>query len=250
MPLESYVECVEPETEVAPIWRFMQYDRFCQMMETQRLYFCRSDLLPGDDREGLPPMDYIREVCAAMGPGHDADYSLQTLKDERKAFFVLCWNLFQMETAELWETYAQSGVAICSRYSSLKSLLDSSSDRTYLGRVWYSARPKRYNILHFITTKRPEYVTDQEVRAFIWRPEMSDRNPNPHDTLSGVEHAFDVPGLIERIVISPNAPPERLQEVEALVNRLGYTIPIGESELTRYARFLPDLATIKRVSNR
>lgn len=207
MPLEPYVECVEPETEEAPIWRFMRYERFRTMMETQRLYFCRSDLFTADDQEGLPPMDYIREVCAAMGPGHDADYSLQTLREDRKAFFVLCWNLFQMETAELWETYGPAGLAICSRYSSLKSLLDSLAERTYLGRVWYSMRPKRYNTLRFIATKRPEYMTDQEVRAFIWRPEMSDRNPYPHDTPNGAEHAFDVPGLIERIVISPKAPP-------------------------------------------
>jgi len=66
----------------------------------------------------------------------------------------------------------------------------------------------------------------------------------------GVEHAFDVPGLIERIVVSPKAPPDRLQEVEALVKRLGYSIPVVESELTRRAAFLLDLATIKRVSNR
>lgn len=250
MPLEAYVECVEPETEDAPIWRFMCYDRFCTMMETQRLYFCRSDLFAADDQEGLPPMDYIREVCVAMGPGHDADYSLQTLKEDRKGFFVLCWNLFQMETAELWETYAPTGVAICSRYSSLKSLLGSSADRTYLGRVWYSKRPRRYNMLHFITTKRPEYANDQEVRAFVWRPAMSDRNPYPHDTPKGVEHVFDVPGLIEHIVISPKAPPNRLQEVAALVKRLGYSIPVGESELTPYAPLLPDLPTIKRVSNR
>jgi hypothetical protein len=48
--------------------------------------------------------------------------------------------------------------------------------------VWYSTRPKRYNTLHFIATKRPEYKTDREVKAFIWRPEMSGRNPYPHDT--------------------------------------------------------------------
>ncbi len=250
MPLEPYVECVEPETEDAPIWRFMRYDRFCAMMETRRLYFCRSDLFTADDQEGLPPIEYIREVCAAMGPGHDADYSLQTLKEDRKAFFVLCWNLFQMETAELWETYGPGGVAVCSRYASLKSLLKASADRTFLGRVWYSRRPKLYNTLHFIATKRPEYMTDREVRAFIWRPEVSDRNPYPHDTPKGVEHVFDVPGLIERIVISPKAPLNRLREVEALISRLGFTIPVAESELTRYAELLPDLATIKRVSGR
>lgn len=104
--------------------------------------------------------------------------------------------------------------------------------------------------MHFIATKRPEFVTDREVRAFIWRPEMSDRNPYPHDTPKGVEHVFDVPSLIERIVISPKAPPNRLGEVKALVRRLGYTIAVVESELARYAELLPDLATIKRVSGR
>jgi hypothetical protein len=123
-------------------------------------------------------------------------------------------------------------------------------DKSDLGKVWYSRRPRQYNTLHFIATKRPEYVTDQDVRAFIWRPEMSDRNPCPHATPNGVEHTFDVPGLIEGIVISPKAPPNRVEEVEALVARLGYSIPVRESELTPYAALLPDLATIKRVSNR
>ena len=204
----------------------------------------------GDEQEGLPPLDYIRQACANIGPGHDFDYSLQTLKEDRKAFFISCWHLFELETAEMWEIHGPAGVAIVSRYSALQSILDTLPDRTFLGRVRYGLKPHRYNTLHFITTKRPDFVNEQEVRALIWRPELSDRNPYPHDTPNGLEHPFEVQRLIEGVVVSPRAPAGRLREIESLLGSLGHSIPVRESGLTSYAALLPELKDIKRLSSK
>jgi len=49
--------------------------------------------------------------------------------------------------------------------------------RTMLGQVRYSLRHEGFNLLRFITTKRPEFALEQEVRAFVWDLAQSPRNP-------------------------------------------------------------------------
>jgi hypothetical protein len=70
-------------------------------------------------------MDYIREVCANMGPGHDCDYSLETLKADRRG--SLFW----------------AGISFIWRLPSLGNLWanDSFPDRTYPGRTSIAIRP-------------------------------------------------------------------------------------------------------------
>lgn len=153
---------------------FFRYDYFVDLIRSSELYLTRSDLF-SDEHEGLPPEEYVRAVCKNMEPGYDPDDTIGNLVQDKEAYFISCWHLFDTETAKMWHGYGKDGVAICSRYRRLKSALNSMSDRAFLGLVRYALDHVGFNILRFITTKRPEFRDEREVRALIWKPEWAVR---------------------------------------------------------------------------
>jgi hypothetical protein len=190
-----------------------------------------------DENEGLPPEDYVRRVCRDMGPGHNFEDTMGTLRQDKEACFVSCWYL-------------------CSRYGLLKRALDALPDRVMLGLVHYGNGHLSFNVLRFITTKRPEFKEEREVRALIWKPEWAgqDRHidvnnkchpkplsgPPPHVPL-GLRRPVDFRKLVEAIVASPEASQDRLDEVKQLVENGGYTNPIQKSSLSGYSDVVIDL---------
>jgi hypothetical protein len=240
----------------------MRYSRFVELMRTAELYFSRSDKFE-DQNEGLPTEEYARYVCARMGPGHDLDNTIGELVQQKEAYFISCWYLFDHETAKMWGKFGKDGVAICSRYALLKAALDAMPDRAMLGLVRYGFDHIGWNILRFITTKRPDFAHEREVRALIWKPEWAGQarhidldnkshrkpltDPPPH-VLPGLRREVDLQALVEGIVVSPEASPGTLGDVQQLVSNLGYTIPIRKSSFTQYPHVVTDLAEIIRYS--
>lgn len=135
MAIESYPDQLEPNNQDAEIWRFMNMQKFRDLIITGELYFCRADLFP-DDSEGLPPEEYVPAL--GLNPFDLLDRrkindSIGSMAQFREAYYISCWHLFREETCEMWEKYGKDGVAVRSRYRLLKSALDSMNDRAYLG---------------------------------------------------------------------------------------------------------------------
>lgn len=234
--------------------------KFCDLMTTSELYFCRADLL-SDEREGLPPEEYLSTFGLHPLDLNDRRELLNHIGSDaqfREGFYVSCWHLFREETCRMWREYGSEGVAITSRYQPLKSALDTLSDRTYIGLVHYSAKHMLGNCaneLRYITTKRSEYEHEQEVRAFLWLPDQQaggnrhyDENgdvhprpltPPPSYVPIGLRRRIDVQALVAEIVVSPWAPSATLDSVRHLVSDTGHKIPVRQSELARYAALLP-----------
>jgi hypothetical protein len=260
LPIENYVGQLEPTTASAAIWRFLDMRKFRDLLSTSELYFRRADLL-SDEREGLPPEEYLatfglhpldlndrRELLNHIGL--DAQF--------REGFYISCWHLFREETCRMWQEYGNDGVAIASRYQLLKSALHAMSDRAYIGLVQYSAQHMLgnwANLFRYITTKRIEYAHEREVRAFLWLPDQQAGGNRHYDENNGVHplpltappsyvpdgqrRKVDVQALIINIVVSPWASSSTLDEVRQLVSYAGYDIPVRQSGLTRFASFLP-----------
>ena len=55
MPIESYLDQLEPANQNVVIWRFMNMRKFADLMNTSELYFCRADLFE-DKSEDYPPI--------------------------------------------------------------------------------------------------------------------------------------------------------------------------------------------------
>jgi hypothetical protein len=261
MPIELYPDQLEPENQDAAIWRFMNLEKFRDLMATGELYFCRADRF-SDESEGLPPEEYLPVLGLNpfdLADRRKLDDSIGSMAQFREAYYINCWHLFREETCRMWEEYGKAGVAVCSRYGLLKSALDVMGDRAYLGLVRYgSAHLTGWNTFRFITTKRMKYADEREVRAFLWildpyaggnrHFDIDNRAhprpltpPLPDRVLDGHRRRADLQALVTEIVVTPWASSTTFSEFETLVKNSGYRIPVQASALTRFQQFLPDL---------
>lgn len=238
MPLEHYPQAgFELLDDRLPLWRFMKMKTFTRFVESESLYFCRSDLL-GDEHEGLSPEEYVRSALPTMGPGATFEYAWEMLTQARQGSFVSCWTLG--ETLHMWEKFAPEGVAVKSDVARLKAVLNTIPERAMLGYIRYSPKHEGYNILRFITTKRPEFHREKEVRALVWDLARSPQNPHPHDMPDGLSYPVDVPALAQTVIVSRHAPANVFDDVKALVSKHGCgSIPVVKSGFTGFGHLLP-----------
>jgi len=249
MPLERYPQAAyELLNDRLPIWRFMKMWTFTRFIESGSLYFCRADLL-GDEHEGLPLEEYVRHVVANMGSGNTFEQTWEMLKQDRQGSFVSCWTLD--ESLHMWEKFAPQGVAIISNCGLLKAALDAIPARTMVGQVRYSLTHEGFNILRFITTKRPKFSPEKEVRAFVWDLEKSPQNPYPHVMPNGLPYPVDVIALVQSVIVSRHASAIVLDEVREILRKYGYgTVPVVKSGFTGYDHLLPNADEIAKYSSK
>jgi hypothetical protein len=265
MPVSTFVDDPEPKDPKSPIWRYIEFWKFQDLVQTGQLYFRRSDKL-NDEHEGLPPSDYEHVLNLSRFDLNDIrkrDNNIGSLAQFRQSFYVNCWHLELEETATMWSRYGKDGVAIISRYDLLKQVLNHLPDKVMVGLIRYGTEHLiGWNIVRFITTKRKEYSQEREVRSMIWLTDSGDAvnrhfdlNNRPHDrpiydpppTLQeGIRRNIDVGSLIMEVVISPFAPVGRLDEVRSLLDAAGITATVRESILTPYSSFIPTDDEFKR----
>jgi hypothetical protein len=265
MGLLNYPDQLEPRNQEVEIWRFMKFERLSDLITSGELYFCRSDLFDNDQREDLPP----EELLATLGL-HPLDVNdrrtlaltIGTLAQNRESFYVSCWHLFREETLRMWQEYGRNGVAICSRYSLLKSTLSKFDDQSYVGLVRYGAQHlvrrqlegQAWNLFRLITHKRVKFAHECEVRAFLWLPQylgddrhIDDQNrvypypltPPPPRVPNGLRRKVDLQALITKIVVSPWASPTAIDEITRLVKDHALNTVIEQSGLTQHLQLLP-----------
>jgi hypothetical protein len=258
MSVEMFTDGLEPDDPEAVIWRFMDLRKLADLMKTGELYFCRADLFE-DESEGLPPEEYIPLLRPAPADAPGVDDAIGSIAQFREAFFISCWYLFSDERqamAGMWKKYGE--VAVCSRYSLLKSALDSLDPpgRPHLGLVRYGSKHLTgWNVQRFITTKHAMYQDEKEVRALLWLPEQSTiTGVNRHFDKDNIPHRrpvtpttapecqrrkVDLRSLITSIVLSPFAPDSLQSEIESLNWQTEHSIPVRPSDLARYRHLLP-----------
>lgn len=265
MPVETFVDELEPKDPRSTIWRYIEFWKLQDLIQTGQLYLRRSDKLK-DEHEGLPPSEYERVLNLSMLDLNDIrqrNHDIGSLAQFRQSFYVNCWHLDIGETATMWARYGKDGVAIISRYDLLKQVLPPLPDKVMVGLIRYGTKHLTgWNVIRFITTKREEYLPEREVRVMIWLTDTGDGmnrhfdlNNRPHDrpiydppaTLpEGICRDIDVASLITEVVVSPFAPAGRLAEGRALLAAAGIITGVRESPLTSYSSFIPTEDELKR----
>lgn len=243
------------------IWRYFKPNRFAHLMQSSRLHFCRCDLFADED-EGLPTDEYIRWVCNHEPVG-DFNHVKGMLEQHKEANFASCWYNFNTETAKMWVMYGRKGVAVVSRFGRFTRVLNSLPDRVMVGPIKYSEAYFGFNVLRFITTKRMSFDWEREIRALIWVPEwagqlrhLDEQNksypkpltPPPPQVPSGLLRHVDLPQLVERVVVSPEADDATLREVKTLVSDAGLTVLVEKSGLCGYTGLITDLDDILKYT--
>ncbi|MDP2431114.1 MAG: hypothetical protein Q8O33_03690 [Pseudomonadota bacterium] len=138
-----------------------------------------------------------------------------------------CWSVSQHESYALWKIYLggeKNGVAIRSTLSSLKKAIINGGDpypeEFYMGRIKYRAHLKYDELarLSIITTKKPFYDFEKELRVIIINNTLLDGGATPpYDISKGRSVNIDLSTLVHCIYVSPFSEPSYSRDVGSIL---------------------------------
>jgi hypothetical protein len=247
------------------LWRYMGLSKFLWLISKKALWFS----VPSEFRdpwEGYLPkwfwnLDNIKNAIrqAAIESGHHSTeeeidrwahgdmYMRNLFARTRDAYFISCWHESEYESAALWDIYSRNtnGVAIASSVGRLKCSLKDSELPVKIRSVKYIDDDKpqinESHISDYVVWKRKCFEFEREIRAIIVdRETMSslteaqNGRANPEDACEkkvGMSVHIDIEMLVDRIVISPDAPQWFDDVVQSATEQFGYNMSIVKSEV-------------------
>lgn len=243
-------ECFpQPEDDSVRVWRYLDLAKLTWLLEKQKLYFSRVDLL-NDLHEGAVPKflaeDYDQQVLDLLGAsilakfGNDLgnkEYQeeksrltenlrqMRTLKQkDRRLLYVNCWYLGNQESEAMWRLYCpgNNGVAIRTSYSKLVKSIENDPE-LYIGRVTYIDYERQGfpmgNFFYPVMHKRISFAHEQEVR--LVKIQVPDNFGMPNEICHpGISIDWLVESAIESIYVDPYAPEYFFEAVSAIVKSI------------------------------
>jgi hypothetical protein len=243
-----------PTNKDIPIWRYMDIGKYLAMLDRGMLYFARANLL-GDPFEGAPTkqMVLLREY---IRKNKNTDPTLASYKDvpdgafdwggafQRaiREYLVSCWHMNEHESAAMWKLYSNSNEAVCiqSTYRRLRCALPECAMIGEINYINYEIQGFPIdNAFYPITHKRLSFSHEREVRAIFWERsgEASADAYKPQIEAGGLAMQVDLSALVERVYVSPTAPPWFSNLVAAMTKRCGYDFSVNQSVLAEAPLF-------------
>jgi len=220
---------VVPDENVT-IWRYVDFIKFVDLLETQCLFFARADKL-GDDFEGSCPKANLKyrlkeHNIGLVHGGIGADVISAFYKELREFTAVNCWYINEYESAAMWTLYLKSneGIALRSSYRRLRdSFIDQKPDKICkVHYIDYEKNTMSTNLLAPYLHKRKSFEHESELRAIIQvfpRRVFSKRSKRPFDT--GIRIPVNLDVLIDKIYVAPQTPDWQFNLVKSLVEKYG-----------------------------
>jgi hypothetical protein len=238
-PHEAFDSPDDPDTR---IWRYMDFAKLVDVLESERLFFSRADKL-GDPFEGSYSEANLR-LRPEMYGEHAAELTAQfsvLMREMPRYTIVSCWHQSDYESAAMWEKYAAAGypIAVQSTFARFTSSLQC-EERVYAGVVKYvdyvqDVIPESNTFYPFLH-KRLSFEHEREIRA-IMQGIPWDEDNNLDFTKESWEAGRAVPvdtnTLVEAIHVAPFAPEWFIALVDRLQGRLGLSFPVRKSDMER-----------------
>ncbi len=257
-----------PANEESTVWRYMNFDQFVSLLNTNALWFSRGHILkelePYEGRLPLPNANMDVQSLANkvfpntfFAPGQLAQFvqnhrSIQ----EGTAYNTLvnCWNLGSHESHAMWKVYGKSDncVAIKSTVSKLKACFGPYTDYdVYIGLIKYidhsTTEIDESNYWSTWLHKAKFYEFEQELRCIIMDDGQTDlfSSDEPylppfhssHDDVStlspGVNVPIDLRKLVSEIYIGPQSERWFKDTVRTTLDRYGLEdVAVTSSSIT------------------
>lgn len=182
MMFEEHPSFEAPENKNQKIWRYLDFTKLVQLLETESLYFCRADKFE-DPFEGAvtylthEARNYIQDKGGAIQRSQQAlEWNKQIAEVNRKSrrfYGVNCWHMNNCESAAMWSLYVtlNEGVAIQSTYKRLVDSLSETNESVYIGKVRYIDYKTDFinsgNMFAPFLHKRRSFLHENELRAII-----------------------------------------------------------------------------------
>ncbi|MEO9307475.1 MAG: DUF2971 domain-containing protein [Nitrososphaera sp.] len=217
------------------IWRFIDFTKFVDILESSSLYFSRPDLL-GDPFEGtyarLTIDNIDKDPTLLPDQKQRAKYFFtNSSKNWKNTCFVNCWHINNYEPYSMWKTYTSNnqGVAIQSTFEKLKNCINDTTN-VFIGKVKYIDYGKEEvpwgNAFLPLLHKRKNFEHESELRAISFN-----LSTDPHNPPAGVYVKINLDILIENIVVSPTSPSWFKDLVRAILKKFNVDKPVINSQL-------------------
>lgn len=230
------------------VWRYMNTWKFRQFIENSTLFFPNANKLTDQYEVTLPDsveQKKIEELKRQGLHGRDLEeemasfsWSTNPMKD---LVLVNCWSTSPHESYALWKIYLggeKNGIAIRSTVSKLRRSVEKGKDvypeEFFIGKVKYKKHLNNDELsrLSVVTTKKPFYDFEKELRLFVLNYPLSEGGTvPPYDIYVGRSVRVDINELIHEVYISPFASEEYRHEINKLLNGnnvQGFTIKDSE----------------------
>lgn len=228
-----------PVNEQIKIWRFIDFTKFVDLIDTGQLYFCQLDKFEDPFEGTFPAGDRVSE-----------DF-IRSSAFVRRFSYVNCWHMNDYESAAMWNIYLSSlnGVAIQSTYNLLKQSFSETSENIYLSIVKYHEyeskktvdlfkenhwpnEPRGSTIMSQVF-KRKSFEYESELRAiYIDLPIEYDESKIIRRNLpTGTKIKIDLNKLIDKIYIAPKADKWFKELVASVTKKYGIVKAIEKSNL-------------------
>lgn len=206
----------------AMIWRYMGLGKFLDLITHRRLFFSNAARLT-DQYEATLPASNIAAIRTKLenenfDPGDletEVSWRVAEIDGLRDLTLVNCWSIGRHESYARWKIYlggSKDGVAVKSTVGRLKKSLmrgaDCYPEDVYLATVNYAERIDTSSVHRFqvVTTKKPYYEFETEMRAFIVNfPRSEGGTKTPYEIALGRYVSIELDELVDEIYVSPFA---------------------------------------------
>lgn len=225
------------------MWRYMDLARYLSLLQDSALHFVRADQMR-DSWEGS-----FSPVNQSMRPemyGEDYEGMFAHAGERRQHILqrmhMNCWYLAEYESAAMWDIYQREGrgVAVRSTWGALTSSV-TAERKIYGARVKYADYSQTFipegNAFDAFLHKRISFSHEHEVRLLMMTGLTAPHPTEPNTSINlGAEPpvipiAVNLPELIDRVYIAPDAPAWIADVVTDVTRTYGHEFPVIQSDL-------------------
>ncbi len=217
MPYEFHPDLRTPPNNTI-LWRYMDFAKFVEMIESRSLWFTRLDQLE-DPLEGSHTDAELAGIRKNVEKRR-ANQLIRLFRAARKELFVNCWRSGSTESLAMWDLYGKGSgiVAVKSTVGRLKEAVATCEESVFISKSRYfdwNDAPGLDNVLVACSRKDLSYQHESEVRAII----LDVPNKRSAKQRPGIRLPVDIERLINEIMVGPREQRWVVRLVEQIMKR-------------------------------
>lgn len=234
----------EKPSDGTKIWRYMDFTKLVDMLDSSTLFFTRSDKFE-DPFEGQLSFAN-KKMRPTVYNGTDVSEEVLGDLDEfyrrlRMYTLINCWHMNEHESAAMWKLYLKSneGIAIQSTYNRLCDSFCNTESDVYIGKVHYVDYEEEFipewNAFSPYVYKRKSFEHEKELRAVIQEvpahpvEDKLDWSILPRGFGANVNVDLEI--LIENVYVAPTSPQWVYDLVKSVMKKYGINRDVIKSNL-------------------
>jgi hypothetical protein len=228
VPYELHPDLATPPKQTV-LWRYMDFAKFVEMLESRTLWFARIDQLE-DPLEGAHTDGELAGIRRHLEKAR-AEAIIDVFRSARAGLYVNCWRSGPTESLAMWDLYGRGSgiVAIKSTVGRLRKAVATYDGPVFISKTKYvdwNDAPGLDNVLVACSRKDLSYQYESEVRIMIMDYSS---NFDTKDNL-GIRLPIDSKRLITEVMVGPREDEWVVQMVKRVMKRYRLSQRVAKSD--------------------